>query len=179
MHSIQDRNVAKNSLDCREAVVSCYIPFMTCFLVQFYFLRLHTCFLIQMYSFLLYMICLWWVQQKKKKEKKKTLLFRRMWLSKRLSFCVCLCTYSTVLVMYQSISTCEQYSVMHTVAALWLSVTSASPRQICSSRVARASVYQQIHRGESNQPLQSEPNKSKLKEGTNHKWTRVKEIKPT
>lgn len=44
------RRMWLKTVSCREAVVSCYILFMACFLVQFYFLTSYSCFLIKMQS---------------------------------------------------------------------------------------------------------------------------------
>ncbi len=85
--------------------------------------------------------------------------------------CACVCVhalsvYEPVFVLYQSISICEQHcSVGRSVAALWLSITSAPVKQICSSVAVQTNVYHQSHRGKSSQLLQSHPNKSKLKRG--------------
>lgn len=85
--------------------------------------------------------------------------------------------HELVFVLHQSLCTCEQRcSVRSRVAAIWLGVTSASVRQICSSAAGQTAVYPPESSRQSGQQLQSQPNKSQAKEGTNRKSTRVKKI---
>lgn len=76
--------------------------------------------------------------------------------------------YEPVFTLYQSISTCEQHcSVRRSVAALWLSVTSASMEQ-CSSVAVQTNVYPTESSRQIKPAAPSQAKKSQLKRA-NHK----------